>query len=39
MTKPISDYTESELREKIESIKAEREKTAEDLKRYEEELE
>lgn len=39
MVKPISDYTESELIEKIDSIKAEREKTYNALKRYEEELE
>lgn len=39
MTKPISDYTVDELSAKIEAIKAEREKTANALKRYEEELE
>ena len=39
MTKPISDYTIDELSKKIESIKAERERTANALKRYEEELE
>ena len=39
MTKPISDYTVDELSEKIEAIKAERERTANALKRYEEELE
>ena len=39
MTKPISDYTADELSKKIEAIKAEREKTANALKRYEEELE
>ena len=39
MTKPISDYTIDELSAKIEAIKAEREKTANALKRYEEELE
>ena len=39
MTKPISDYTVDELSKKIEAIKAEREKTANALKRYEEELE
>lgn len=39
MTKPINEYTADELYKKIESIKAEREKTANALKRYEEELE
>ena len=39
MTKPISEYTTEELSAKIEAIKAEREKTANALKRYEEELE
>lgn len=38
MVKPISDYTESELIEKIDRIKAEREKTATALKRYEKEI-
>ena len=39
MTKPIEDYTADELSAKIEAIKAERERTANALKRYEEELE
>lgn len=39
MTKPINDYTVNELSAKIEAIKAERERTANALKRYEEELE
>lgn len=39
MTKPINEYTADELSKKIESIKAERERTANALKRYEEELE
>lgn len=39
MTKPISYYTADELSAKIEAIKAERERTANALKRYEEELE
>lgn len=39
MTKPINEYTINELSKKIEAIKAEREKTANALKRYEEELE
>lgn len=39
MTKPIKDYTIDELSAKIQAIKAEREKTANALKRYEEELE
>ena len=39
MTKTIEDYTMDELFAKIEAIKAERERTANALKRYEEELE
>ena len=39
MAKPIEDYTVNELSAKINAIKAEREKTANALKRYEEELE
>ena len=39
MTKQIEDYTVDELSAKINAIKAEREKTANALKRYEEELE
>ena len=39
MTKQIKDYTVDELSAKINAIKAEREKTANALKRYEEELE
>ncbi len=39
MTKSIEDYTVNELSEKIKEIKAERERTANTLKRYEEELE
>ena len=39
MTKQISDYTVDELSAKINAIKAEREKTANALRRYEEELE
>lgn len=39
MTKQINDYTVDELSEKIQAIKAERERTATALKRYEEELE
>lgn len=39
MTKPINEYTADELSAKIEAIKAEREKTENALKRYEEELE
>lgn len=39
MVKPISEYTKEELEEKIMKIKAERERTAEALKKYEEELE
>lgn len=39
MTKPISEYTVDELSAKIQAIKAERERTANALKRYEEELE
>lgn len=35
----INEYTADELSAKIEAIKAEREKTANALKRYEEELE
>ena len=38
MTKQIEDYTEDELTAKIEAIKAERERTANALKKYEEEL-
>lgn len=38
MTKPIEDYTADELSKKIEAIIAERERTANALKRYEEEL-
>lgn len=38
MTKQINEYTVDELSAKIEAIKAEREKTANALKRYEEEL-
>ena len=38
MTKQINDYTVDELSAKINAIKAEREKTANALKRYEEEL-
>lgn len=37
--KKIEEYTVDELSEKIEAIKTEREKTANALKRYEEELE
>lgn len=37
--KQINDYTVDELSAKIEAIKAERERTANALKRYEEELE
>ena len=37
--KKIEDYTADELSAKIEAIKAERERTANALKRYEEELE
>ena len=32
--KPITDYTQQELEDKIKAIKAEREKTADALKRY-----
>lgn len=39
MTKLIEDYTMDELSAKIAAIKAERERTANALKRYEEELE
>ena len=39
MAKQINEYTVDELSNKIEAIKAEREKTANALKRYEEELE
>ena len=39
MTKQINDYTVDELSAKINAIKVEREKTANALKRYEEELE
>lgn len=39
MTKTIEQYTMDELSEKIEAIKAERERTANALKKYEEELE
>ena len=39
MKKPVNEYTADELSAKIEAIKAEREKTANALKRYEEELE
>ena len=39
MTKPINEYTSDELYAKINAIIAEREKTANALKRYEEELE
>lgn len=39
MTKKIEDYTANELSAKINAIKAERERTANALKRYEEELE
>ena len=39
MTKQINDYTADELYAKINAIKAERERTANALKRYEEELE
>ena len=39
MTKQINDYTVDELSSKINAIKAERERTANALKRYEEELE
>lgn len=39
MTKQINDYTVDELSAKIEAIKAERERKANALKRYEEELE
>lgn len=39
MTKPINEYTADELSKKIQAIKEERERTANALKRYEEELE
>lgn len=39
MVKPVTEYTKEELEEKIVKIKAERERTAEALKKYEEELE
>ena len=39
MVKPINEYTVDELSSKINAIKAERERTANALKRYEEELE
>ena len=39
MTKPIEQYTADELSTKIQAIKAERERTASALKKYEEELE
>ena len=39
MTQQMNDYTVDELSKKIEAIKAERERTANALKRYEEELE
>ena len=39
MTKPINEYTVDELSAKINAIKAERERTANALKRYEEEFE
>lgn len=39
MTKPINEYTADELSTKIQAIKAERERTATALKRYEDELE
>lgn len=39
MTKPINEYTVKELSAKIEAIKAERERIANALKKYEEELE
>ena len=39
MTIDIKEMSESDLKQKIENIKAEREKTADALKRYEEELE
>lgn len=39
MTKLISEYTVDELSAKIEAIKSERERTANALKKYEEELE
>lgn len=39
MVKNVTEYTKEELKEKIEAIKAERERTAEALRKYEEELE
>lgn len=39
MVKNVTEYTKEELEEKIMKIKAERERTAEALKKYEEELE
>lgn len=39
MVKPINEYTVDELSKKIEAIRAEREKTANALRKYEEELE
>ena len=39
MVKPINEFTVDELSAKIEAIKVEREKTANALKKYEEELE
>lgn len=39
MTIDIKEMSESDLKQKIENIKAEREKTADALKRYEEEME
>ena len=39
MAKNVTEYTKEELEEKIVKIKAERERTAEALKKYEEELE
>ena len=39
MVKPVTEYTKEELEEKIVKIKAERERTAEALKKYEAELE
>jgi len=39
MVKPVTEYTKKELEEKIVKIKAERERTAEALRKYEKELE
>lgn len=39
MVKNVTEYTKEELEEKIMNIKAERERTAEALRKYEEELE